>query len=113
MVDNYYHYILAYGSPACYYRGSLINRRASMSNQTNTQLYERASDMMDQWTGTQRAERIEFIMGLNDLDELEKAVREAESASYQALKDEAYQEAQDEMTEERAATMYKEFGDAF
>jgi uncharacterized protein (DUF1015 family) len=39
--------------------------------------------MIDQWTGTQRAERIEFIMGLNDLDELENIVREAESASYQ------------------------------
>ena len=100
-----------------------------MSNQVNTQLYERASEMIEFWTGTQHAQRIEYIMSLNDLDELERAVREAESEAYREIKNEAYSEAQDEMTPERAEAMYveaerkldglredgvfKEFGDVF
>ena len=84
-----------------------------MSNQVNTQLYERASEMIEFWTNTQHAQRIEYIMTLNDLDELEKAVREAESEAYRELKNEAYSEVQDEMTDERADVMFKEFGDVF
>lgn len=84
-----------------------------MSNNINTQLLERAQEMIEFWTGTQYAQRIEFVLNLGDLDELERLVREAESGAYQELKNEAYSEAQDEMTDERAQVMYKEFGDVF
>lgn len=47
-----------------------------MSNTVNSKLLERACEMMDFWEGTQHAQRIEFLMGLSDLDEIEKAVRE-------------------------------------
>lgn len=69
--------------------------------------------MMDFWEGTQHAQRIEFLMGLNDLDEIERAVREAESEAYRELKNEALCESQSDMTDERADVMFKEFGDVF
>lgn len=88
-----------------------------MSNQVNTKLLERACEMMDFWAGTQHAQRIEFLMGLSDLDEIEKAVREAESEAYRELKEDAMREmaadVSSEMTDERADVMFKEFGDVF
>lgn len=84
-----------------------------MSNNINDKLFDRANEMVEFWTGTQYADRILFALKLNDLDEVERLVREAESQAYQELRNEALAEAQDEMTDERASVMYKEFGDVF
>lgn len=48
-----------------------------MSNQVNTQLYEQASELIDYWTGTQYAERIEDALNRDDTDELYELVRTA------------------------------------
>ena len=51
-----------------------------MSNNVNTQLLERASEMQEYWTGTLHAEKIEAAMLLNDMEMLHGAVVEAEDA---------------------------------
>ena len=51
-----------------------------MSNNVNTQLLERASEMQEYWTGTLHAEKIEAAMLLNDMEMLHGAVVEAELA---------------------------------
>lgn len=54
-----------------------------MSNQVNVELLERASEMIDYWVGTQYAEQIEMLLGMNDLEQLQVVVNEAYQAMFQ------------------------------
>lgn len=54
-----------------------------MSNQVNTQLYERASEMIDQWEGTPIARVIEADLDRQDLDSLYQHVCYAEGMASQ------------------------------
>lgn len=51
-----------------------------MSNNVNTKLYETASELIDYWTGTQWADRIELAINSNDLEQLYQVCREAHQA---------------------------------
>lgn len=52
-----------------------------MSNNVNVELYERASRMIDYWEGTLHAKLIEHALGLEDLDQLNEAVSQAEATA--------------------------------
>lgn len=57
-----------------------------MSNNINTELLERASDMIDYWEGTLHAELIEYAIDINDLELVHDYVLKAEAeASRQEL----------------------------
>lgn len=84
-----------------------------MSNNENTKLLERASEMIDYWTGTMFADVLESLIEANDLDELRIVVARAELEANHESKGEAYAEAQDKMTDERASEMFREMPDVF
>lgn len=54
-----------------------------MSNQINTNLLERAAEMVDQWEGTIIAREIEADLERNDLEGLRAHVSEAEAMTAQ------------------------------
>lgn len=53
-----------------------------MSNEVNTKLFERASEMIDYWSGTLHAKLIEGALDSNDLEALRGHVNKAEQAMY-------------------------------
>lgn len=50
-----------------------------MSNNVNTQLFERAAEMIDYWTGTLHDRLIQRALDSNDLEALDYHVRNAEA----------------------------------
>lgn len=54
-----------------------------MSTEVNSQLFTRASEMVDQWEGTLVAKLIEHDLEINDLDALALHVAQAENLSSQ------------------------------
>ena len=52
-----------------------------MSTKVNDILFERAHEMLEFWTGTQLEHRIQAVIDMEDLEQLEYVVRQAEKAA--------------------------------
>jgi hypothetical protein len=70
-----------------------------MSNEINTRLFERASEMIDYWTGTMHAKLIQNSLDMNDLEQLEADVKRAESAWMKVEYEPGLDEVSDEQIE--------------
>lgn len=76
-----------------------------MSNNINTELFERASYVIDNTEGTRLPEQIEALIKANNLEKLLEVVCEAERVLQEF---DNQPEPLDLMTDERAEAMYQE-----